>query len=220
METLLYKHSSLFYICIPNLWQSDRHVCPLILIDESANNIESKFGVTQWHIPSQELPPYLICSHGNVYKSIFAGAPLGVMGSCKRAKALNMANLGQDCCGLKEMIQIKNGISLPMWLWILQSGFVRSCACFASFFYQIKAACNLFWSLLFLICPCLGLWIIIVGFEQQKIAASRMQISICHWVSQCGGHNVWCRPNVLLRPNLKLWPQTWRRSPAGVFKPE
>lgn len=83
-------------------------------MDESSNNIESKFGLTKSRLPSQELLPYLICSHGNVYKSTFAGAPSGVMGSCKRAKALNMANLSSDCCGLKGMMQIKYGISVPV----------------------------------------------------------------------------------------------------------
>lgn len=68
-----------------------------MLIDESSNTIESKFGVTQSPLSSQELLPYLICSHGNVHKSYFAGFPSGVMGSCKEAKALNMANLGPDC---------------------------------------------------------------------------------------------------------------------------
>lgn len=38
-------------------------------------------------------------------------------------------------------------------------------------------------------------------------------------VSQCGGRNVWCRPNVLLRLNLKLLPQTLQHSLAGERRP-
>lgn len=71
-------HPLLFYISAP---VSD--VCLLFPIDEQPNNIQSKFALTQSHIPSREWCLILFAATVMCIKSTFAHSATGVMGFCK-----------------------------------------------------------------------------------------------------------------------------------------